>query len=107
MSFISLLNKQAIIIKQTEESLNEYGELTFSESESASFNCAFQPSSGDFTIEEKGVVIVSTHVLYCETSVDVDEGDFIKVDNQRYNVLFVADDGGRNHHKKVELRKVE
>ena len=106
MAITDLYNKTATICRKTVASTNEYGESKFTEDESSSFNCAFQPDKGDYEVKIQGKVKRSTHRVYCATTVVVEAGDEIKIGGIKYRVLAVLDDGGRTHHYKVMLELV-
>jgi len=106
MSVENHYNKTGYVVTKAVASTNKYGESSFNESESAAFDCALQPQNGDYEITIQGKVKKVSHNLYCATSISVNAGDQIKVDDIRYRVLAVLDDGGRSHHYKILLEKV-
>jgi len=99
-------NKSATRTRKSVVSTNDFGEPTFSDNTSASFDCALQPDNGDYTVEESGKVITSTHRLYCAITVDITQGDIITIESEKYKVLAVMDDAGRGNHLKIMLRIV-
>lgn len=50
--------------------------------------------------------VISTHLLYCDTSVTISEVNRVVCDSKTYDVLFVdtADDYSAAHHKEVEMK---
>lgn len=106
MAIQDLYNKTALIIKLSTASVNDYGEPTFDETESDSFDCVLQPDKGEYSIEEAGKLVTSTHRVYCDVSIDIKAGDRLKVGVVKYEVLAVLDDGGRGNHQKIMLRLV-
>ena len=99
-------NKTATRTRKSVSTVNDYGEPTFNDNVSSSFDCALQPDDGSYVVEEPGKILKSTHRLYCDISVDVIQGDTVTVDSINYRVLAVMDDAGRNHHLKIMLEVV-
>ena len=89
-------NKTATIVRLVESGTNEYGEPIFDEVESESFNCALQPDKGDYTVEEGGEVITSTHRVYCNMEVEASPGDYLKCEGIKYQIMSTLDDAGRD-----------
>lgn len=115
MAISDYYNKTATLTKKTESSTNEYGESTFTESTST-FSCALQPNTGlgsttttgvGFRTDDKGVVVETTHFLYCAITIAIEPGDKVTIDGNDYKVIHVNDGAGRGHHLECGLKLVE
>jgi len=103
-----LLNKTAKVYTKSKGSVNEFGERSFTLSESiSSLKCAVQPLRESLEIKRAGKTYVITKVVYCDYRTDIDPDDVIEIDNKQYLVVAVEDDGGRQHHLKIYIVKVE
>lgn len=108
MSIANYFNKTCTIYKRTLGATNEYGERAWTET-SSNISCALQPVTrlGEgYEITEAGKTVISTHIIYCATTVDITEGDKVVIDSSTFQVLLVSDDAGRAHHLKVHVKEV-
>jgi len=103
-----LLNKTAKVYTKSKSSVNEFGERSFSLSESiSSLSCAVQPLRESLEIKRAGKTYVVSKVVYCDYRTDINPDDIIEIDNEQYLIVAVEDDGGRQHHLKIYIVKAE
>ena len=103
-----LLNKTAKVYTKSKGSVNEFGERSFTLSESiSSLSCAVQPLRESLEIKRTGKTYAVTKVVYCDYRTDINPDDIIEIDNEQYLIVAVEDDGGRQHHLKIYIVKSE
>jgi len=105
MGFENLLNKTAIVYRRSVSNTNSFGEYDYTLSQTDSFPCALQPSREELVFHRGGKDYVATNIMYCDYAEDIQPGDYVDIDNNRYLVLSVQDDGGRGHHLKCYLKR--
>jgi len=103
MSFEDLLNKNTIVYRRNIYHTNSFGESDYTLEQVSSFSCALQPSKEELVFHRGGKDYVATNIMYCSYGEDIHPGDYVDIDNNRYLVLSVQDDGGRGHHFKCYL----
>jgi len=63
-----------------------------------------QPLSGDERIQNSKPEAVASFRLYCETSIDVNEKDRIRINGRDMEILYIADHlPGKNPHREIIL----
>lgn len=104
---MSLYNKTAIRRRPVivVGSVDSHGKPLTTLDTSLSFACALQSRKGREMFDGKKVV-VSSFVAY-SAPVDVLASDELEIDGVRFNVVYVADDGGRGHHLRIDLLQVD
>ena len=107
MALADLFNMSVEIWRRSAGAENDYGEAKDTWSKQTDLTCTLQPKTGDVAREENGVLITSSHVLYCIIGANIRVGDKVKKDSNEYDVLFTGNSAGRFHHLKVSLRLME
>jgi len=103
-----LLNKTAKIYTKSKDTVNEFGERSFTLTEKiSSLKCAVQPLREVLEIKRAGKTYSITKVVYCNYRTDIEPDDIIEVDNKKYLIVAVLDDGGRQHHLRIYISETE
>lgn len=116
MSFESLLIHSLQLLRKTASTstADRYGMPAISYvADSTAYQCRLQPVSGrsgsvrrSSVAEGDTAEVVSTHRLFCLTSVPVEARDRVAIDGITYEVLFAGDAAGHGHHLEVDLVRV-
>ena len=69
----------------------------------ATSKCWIQPGSGKPLVKDGKQMGMSTHLMFCDPSVDIRQLDTIEAGGKTYAVLFVGDSAGLGHHLEVDL----
>jgi len=103
-----LLNKTAKVYRKSRSAVNEFGERSFTLTESiSSLQCAIQPLRESLEIKRAGKVYRITKAVYCNYRSDILPDDIIEIDNNQYLIVGILNDGGRDHHLKIFIVRVE
>ena len=103
MGFRQLLNSICVIRRYSSSSKDAHGNLVKVWSDLATdVPCRLQPRRGREAVQPIQVV-VGSHVLFLEAGNDITERDRVVVTADTYEVLFVANAAGQNHHLEVNL----
>ena len=86
---------------------NDYGEPTDLWSKVTTICGVIQPASGNLKRGDSGQIVTSSHTLFCLATCNIRVDDKVNYDSKFYNVLFVKDAAGRDHHYEVSLNVVE
>jgi len=104
MSISNFLDKDVNIYRRNLGAVNDYGESKETWVKVTTVKGTIQPSSGNVSREENGVMITSTHRMYCLATVNIKADDKIELNGTWYNVLFVGDASGKGHHYEIDLK---
>jgi len=98
--------KQSATVSRPTASEDSYGDNVLTYSTSSTIKCLIQPKGGRERAMAGSTGVEVTHTMYCLYAADVVESDRIVVGSTIYDVVFVADSAGMNHHKQIDLREV-
>ena len=102
-----LLNMTGTVYSKTKGSRNSFGEKSFSLNTSINnLKLALQPTREEYKITLNGTVYISKKVAYCNYRTDINPGDILEVNNIRYLIVSVEDDGGRQDHLRMFVSKL-
>jgi len=102
----AMLNKTATVYSKSRSTVNEFGEKEFTLASSvSSLSVALQPVREEMTFTLHGTTYVARNVVYCNYRTDINDGDIIEIDSQKYLILSVGNDGGRDHHLRMYVIK--
>ncbi len=103
MSLSDFLTMDIEVWRRTAGVLNDYGEQSDTWTKQTTIKGVIQPSTGNVTRTDGGIMQTSSHMLYCLVGANILAGDKVKYSNKFYNVLFIGDAAGRNHHYEIPL----
>ena len=100
----NLLNKTAIIYVKDQGTADDFGEHSFTLVVSIPIlKVAFQPTTQgevlQFTLG--GTTYVAKMVAYCNYREDIYPNNILEVEGQKYQIISVQNDGGRNTHLRI------
>jgi len=103
MAFLDFLTMDIEVWRRSLGALNDYGEQSDTWSKQTTIKGVIQPSNGNTSRTDPGIMKASSHLLFCLIGSNILDGDKVKYGNKFYNVLFVKDAAGRAHHFEVSL----
>lgn len=107
MALADFLTMDVEVWRRSAGALNDYGEQSDTWAKQTTIKGVIQPSTGNTARVDSGIMKTSSHTLYCLVGANILAGDKVKYGDRFYNVLFVGDAAGRNHHYEVPLEVAE
>lgn len=107
MSFNSLLTKTCDVRTVTETN-DDYGTTTESTTTILdNIPCAIRPLSGRETLEWEKETVRSTHKIYTKYYSVITEAKRVVCDSNTYDIHFVANPAGKNHHLELVVELIK
>jgi len=107
MAYLDQLKHTVEVWRRSAGAQNDYGEAIDTWAKITDITCLVQPKGGNVAREESGILITSTHKLFCLIGTNIRVGDKIKYSSKFFDVLNVKDAAGQNHHLESDLRENE
>lgn len=104
--FDSLLNQVGSLATLVKGDPNSFGEPTVTGESTISIKVAVSSLREDLDIKTHGKVYKVRKAAYIHYRTDIQPGDFLYLGEDKYLVLGVEDESGRQHHLKLFIYKL-